>query len=107
MKTLMKNLRLKNPQEAESGYESLQWMSTLPPIGTRQAKNEIRQNGRRGRRSTVATPGEKCFLAGAHSGGQEIIASPNLAATEIIVIDLHITVIAACRQNHMKIAGLH
>jgi len=29
MKTLMKNLRLKNPQEAESGYESLQWMYTL------------------------------------------------------------------------------
>lgn len=29
LKTLMKNRRLKNPQEAESGYESLQWMSTL------------------------------------------------------------------------------
>jgi len=29
IKSLMKNLRLKAPQEAESGYESLQWMYTL------------------------------------------------------------------------------
>jgi ABC-type nitrate/sulfonate/bicarbonate transport system substrate-binding protein len=29
IKSLMKNLRLKTPQETESGYESLQWMYTL------------------------------------------------------------------------------
>ncbi len=29
LKPLMKNRRIKNPQEAESGYESLQWMSLL------------------------------------------------------------------------------
>ena len=40
---------------------------------------------------------KSAFYSGAHSDGKEIIGSPNLAVTEIIVINLHIPFVAAFR----------
>ena len=120
LKTLMKNRRLKNPQEAQSGYESLQWMSTL------DIKPYVPGIANMARLLALANPKVKsvkmedevddapwqrleksAFYRELTAAAKKLSSSPNLAATEIIVIDLHITVIAAFRQNHMKIAGLH